>query len=75
MFYSFDSVIVIRLWLRHVAHAGRCAAYCHACLQVVDSVADEGDEDEEDEDDKEDDDVALHSCGCGVEVVVVVVVV
>lgn len=53
----------LRLRLRHVAHARRCAADCHARLQVVDEVADERDEDEEDEDDEEDDDVALHGGG------------
>jgi hypothetical protein len=51
------------LYLGHVAHTRRRAADSHACLQVVDSVCDGGDEDEEDEDDEEDDDVALHGCG------------
>jgi hypothetical protein len=56
----------------HIAHTRRRAADGHACLQVVYSVCDGGDEDEEDEDDEEDDDVALHGCGgwclvwCGV---------
>lgn len=49
-----------RLRFGHVADAAAGVADCHARLQVVDHVADEGDEDEEDEDDEEDDDVALH---------------
>jgi hypothetical protein len=56
-----------RLWFRHVTHTARCAADCHARLQIVNEVCDGCDEDEEDEDDEEDDDVALHGGGrCGV---------
>jgi heme exporter protein D len=61
-----------RLWLRHVAHARRRAADCHARLQVIDQVADGCDEDEEDENDEEDDDVALHGGGLLGSLVVVV---
>jgi hypothetical protein len=60
-----DVVGIRCLRLRHIAHARRRATDCHACLQVVDQVADERYEDEEDEDDEEDDDVALHGCGEG----------
>jgi hypothetical protein len=54
--------------LNHTRHLGpgrrrRGAAHGHARLQVVDAVADEGDEEEEDDDDEEDDDVALHFGG------------
>lgn len=52
-----------RLRLGHVAYAAPRVADCHARLQVVDHVCDEGDEDEEDQDDEEDDDVALHFGG------------
>jgi hypothetical protein len=52
------------LYLRYIRHRrSRCAADRHARLQVVDQVADAGDEDEEKEDDDKDDDVALHFCG------------
>jgi hypothetical protein len=55
-------------FLNHTRHLGpgrrrRGAAHGHARLQVVDAVADEGDEEEEDDDDEEDDDVALHFGG------------
>jgi hypothetical protein len=72
-FISLAGCLVHRLWLRHVAHTARCAADCHACLQVVDEVCDGCDEDEEDEDDEEDDNVALHGGGWWRGLVVVVV--
>jgi hypothetical protein len=55
-------------FLNHTRHLGpgrrrRGAAHGHARLQVVDAVADEGDEEEEDDDDEEDDDIALHVGG------------